>query len=189
MRADFLERIRRYSFLITLGVVVYGTYLFLPPNHSTYATLQMGGHRGIYNSAWVGALTAMMGTVYLAILGFYLVKNAIRRDRLTGVGEVIAATQVSKVAYTVGKFLSNCAVLTVMVCVLFLASGAMQFIRGEDYRIDLWAWAAPYIFIMLPIVVLTAALAVLFESIQFLRGGLGNIVYYGMWVAALATEV
>lgn len=189
MRADFLERVRRYSFLITLGVVVYGTYLFVPPNHNAYATLQMGGHRGIYNSAWIGALTAMMGTTFMALLGFYLIKNAIRRDRITGVGEVIAATRVSKVSYTFGKFLSNCAVLAVMAGVLFVASGVMQLVRGEDYTIHFWAWISPYIFIALPIAVLTAGLGVLFESVSFLRRGLGNVIYYFMWTATLATDI
>lgn len=189
MRADFLERVRRYSFLIALGAVVYGTYLFVPPNHHIYATLQMSGHRGVYNSAWIGALTAMMGTVFLMLVGFYLVKNAIRRDRITRVGEVIAATRVSKVAYTFGKFLSNCAVLLVMVAVLFVASGVMQFVRGEDYNITLWPWLSPYLFVTLPIVILTAAMAILFESVGILRGGIGNVVWYFLWTASLATDI
>src|SRR5262249_46953150 len=82
-RADFLERIRRHSFLVTLGFTVFSGYMFLPPNHSTYATLNLSGHRGIYNSAWVGSLVAMLSVTFLALAGFYLVKNAVEHDRRT----------------------------------------------------------------------------------------------------------
>ena len=109
MRADFLERIRSYSLLITLAVTAMAAFLFLPPNHGTYVTLQMGGHRGVYNSAWVGTIVAMMSTVFLWLAGFFLIRNGIWRDRITGVGEIIAATPVRKFWYTLGKALSVCA--------------------------------------------------------------------------------
>jgi hypothetical protein len=51
-RADFLERARRYSFLITLGFAVYLVYLYLPPIDAGYLTLGLGHYRGVYNSAW-----------------------------------------------------------------------------------------------------------------------------------------
>ena len=60
VRADFLERVRRQSFLVTLGFAIFAAYMFLPPNHARYATLNLAGHRGIYNSAWVGSLVAML---------------------------------------------------------------------------------------------------------------------------------
>ncbi|MBD3297693.1 MAG: hypothetical protein GF341_03480 [candidate division Zixibacteria bacterium] len=188
-RADFLERIRRYSFLITLGIVVWAGYMLLPSNPSDYITLQMDGHRGVYNSAYVGALISMMGAIYLALVGFYLVKNAIRRDRLTGVGEIIAGTPISRFTYTFGKMLSNLAVLLCMVGVLIVAAGATQFIRGESTTLDLVGLVTPFVFITVPIATVTAGMAVLFESIPGLRGGIGNVVYYSVWTFALIMEV
>ena len=52
-RADFLERSRRFAFLVTLAASLYAGYAFLPPNHSAYVTLRFAEHRGIYNSAWM----------------------------------------------------------------------------------------------------------------------------------------
>src|SRR5262245_27604207 len=115
MRADFLECMRRHSFLVTLGLTLYAAYMFLPPNHAKYATLNLGGHRGIYNSAWVGTLVAMMTVSFLSLAGFYLVKNAVERDRQTGVGPVLAATPLASTVYLLGKWLSNFAVLATMV--------------------------------------------------------------------------
>ena len=51
MRADFLERVRRDSFLIVLGVMVFACYMFVPPAGASYVTLYLGSRRGLYNSA------------------------------------------------------------------------------------------------------------------------------------------
>lgn len=40
-RADFLERVRRYSFLISLALTTYFCYVCLPPNHASYVTLRI----------------------------------------------------------------------------------------------------------------------------------------------------
>ncbi|MBM3134663.1 MAG: hypothetical protein FJZ89_05115, partial [Chloroflexi bacterium] len=105
VRADFLERVRRYSFLITIGVTVFAAYSFVPPADALYATMDLGGYRGVYNSAWIGATVALVTTLFLALAGFYLVKNAVERDLQTGVGQIIATTPLRKPLYTLGKAL------------------------------------------------------------------------------------
>ena len=47
VRADFLERTRRYSFLITLGVMLYVGYSAVPPAESRVLTMDLGGVRGV----------------------------------------------------------------------------------------------------------------------------------------------
>jgi hypothetical protein len=44
-------------------------------------------------------------------VGFFVIKNAVERDRRTGVGQILATTPISKLQYTLGKTLSNFAVL------------------------------------------------------------------------------
>jgi hypothetical protein len=68
-RADFLERIRRTSFLLMLGLVVWIGYL----SASGQATISMMIHYfGIVNSAWIGAvmtLTVSMGLLHCQRFG------------------------------------------------------------------------------------------------------------------------
>lgn len=189
LRADFFERTRRYSFLLTLGFVVYFAYLFVPPNHARYATLQMAGHRGVYNSAWLGTQVAMLATLFLSLAGFYLVKNTISRDRQTGVGQILAATPMSRTLYVLGKSLSNFAVLAVMAFALMLAAAVMQIVRAEEMQIDLAQLVSPFLFLTLPALAVIAALAVLFESVRMLRAGLGNVVFYFLWTIIIAVDV
>lgn len=56
MHSDFLERSRRYSFLITLELTIFAAYLYLPPSSTNDLLLGLGCYRGFYNSAWVGKL-------------------------------------------------------------------------------------------------------------------------------------
>jgi len=184
-RADFLERARRYSFLITLGLTIFAAYVYVPPASADYLTLGLGNYRGAYNSAWIGGAVAVLCSALLSLPAFYLVKNAIERDERTGVGQIIAATPLSKSLYMLGKAFSNFVFLAVMVGVIALSAGAMQLIRAEVFRIDLWALLSPFVFCVLPSMAVIAAAAVLFETIPWLRGTFGNVVYFILWLVLL----
>jgi ABC-type transport system involved in multi-copper enzyme maturation permease subunit len=174
-RADFLERARRYRFLIVLGAAVYLGYLVA----SGRFTVWLGStHRGVYNSAWVGVLMTMTTLFFILFAGFYVVKNTLERDHRTGVGQIIASTPVSKRLYILGKVLSNLAVLLAMIVILILAAVGAQLARGEEAQIVVWPLLSPFLLIWLPAMATVAALAVLFETLPGLRGGWGNVVYF-----------
>jgi hypothetical protein len=142
--------------------------------------------RGIYNSAWIGALMSLVVTTFLSLVGFYVVKNTIERDRSTRVGQILASTPMSKFLYVTGKTLSNFAVLGVVVVILALSGSVMQLLQGEDPHIELWKLLAPFLLLALPAMAVVAAVAVLFETIPLLRGGFGNIAYFFLWITGLA---
>ncbi|HSK81738.1 MAG TPA: ABC transporter permease [Thermoanaerobaculia bacterium] len=177
LRADFLERVRRYGFLVTLALAVYLGYAV----GAGQIKLWVGGVRGVYNSAWVGALMAMVANFFLSLAGFYVVKNSIERDRQTGVGQILATTPMSKVLYTLGKTASNLAVLLAMAGILALAGVAAQLVMGEETRIEPWKLLSPLLLMTIPVLALVAAMAVLFETIPWLRGGLGNVAWFFLW--------
>ena len=77
----------------------------------------------------------------------------------------------SKASYALGKFLSNFGVLSAMVAVLGICALGMQIFAREDRHIDAMALLAPFVLVALPAMALTAALAVLFEMLPILRGG------------------
>jgi hypothetical protein len=118
-------------------------------------------------------------------VGFYIVKNSIQRDRQTRVGQILATTPISKSFYTLSKALSNCAVLASMVLVLALTALVIHLFHRADPRIDLVALFSPIFIFGLSAVAVTAALAVLFESLPVLRGGVGNILYFFLWITLL----
>ena len=138
-RADFLERIRRYSFLVMLGLVVFLGYQTAIGN----LALELGLYRGEFNSAWVGAMMSLIATFFIGWFGFYLVKGSVARDRETGVGQIMATTPLTRPLYLIGKWLSNFTVLMSMVTVLALAAIVIQFLQGENTQIHLFAIPFP----------------------------------------------
>jgi hypothetical protein len=181
-RADFLERTRRYSFLLMLGLVVWIGYLSasgqfrmrVPPDYT-----------GIINSAWVGATMTVTVSFLLGWVGFYIVKGSVSRDYSTGVGQIMATTPLSRPLYMLGKWLSNFAVLAIAVLILVLEGILMNLLLGRG-SFNLLALAAPLVVIALPFMGLIAAFAVLFESVAWLRGGLGNLIYFFLFLFGLA---
>jgi len=171
--ADFRERTRRYSFLVTmLGVLFFG-YLVITGQY----TIQFNEYRTPYSSAWAGSLMGVCSSIMLAIVGFYLVKGSMGRDRQTEVGQIIAATPISRSAYIISKFASNIMVLWFMMAMLAMVAFVMLLFRNETGVVDVWAFFSPFFIIGLPVIIFVAAMAVLFDTARWLRGSAGNIIY------------
>jgi hypothetical protein len=182
-RADFLERVRRYSFLVTLAATAWVGWLVV----QGHVTLRIGSYTGIVNGPWAGALVAVTISTLVSLSGFWVVKNAVQRDRDTRVGEILAATPMSKPLYTMGKFLSNFAVLAAIVAVLAVAAPVLVGLRGGT--MDLSAMLSPFVLIALPAMAVVAALAVLFETLRPLTGGAGNVLWFFVWSAILTVPL
>jgi hypothetical protein len=184
-RADFLERVRRYSFLVTLGFTLYAAFEANRGN----IVVNVGNYRGVYNSAWLGLLLSLTATTLITMVGFYVIKNTVERDRHTGVGQILASTPLGKVSYLTGKALSNFAVVGVMAAILMCAAFVMQLWRAEAAGVDLWKLISPFLLMTLPALAFLSALAVLFECVPGLRGGFGNIFYFFFWTAMLTAGI
>lgn len=181
VRADFLERVRRYSFLGTLGFAVYLGFLCVKGD----ITVKLGEWRGHYNSAWLGMMMTLVSTTFLSLAGFYIVSNSVKRDEKTRVGQILAATPMSRVSYAFAKAISNFAVLSSMVAVLAFTAVLFQLFRGEDRHLDVVALLSPFIVFALPLMALVACLAVFFETTPILRSGAGTIIYFFLWTSGI----
>lgn len=186
-RADFLERVRSYRTLVTLALSVFFAYVILPPAEASYLSFNIGHLRGVYNSAWVGGVVTVFGTIIFWIPAFLLVQGTIDRDRYTRVGQIIATTPLGKVQYTVGKALSNFVYLAALTGIVFVIAAGIQLLRGEVLSIEPWHYLGPYLFIVLPLMALAAASAVHGDAMAWLAGGWGRrfvlLAWCLLWMA------
>ncbi|WP_030232157.1 ABC transporter permease [Streptomyces sp. NRRL S-350] len=183
---DFRDRVRRPAYAVTLLAAIGLGYLAVPNVDSTWVIMDVGGNRGVYNSAYVGAVTALAGALWLTFGGFYVVRSGIARDETSRVGQILAATPLRTSSYLLGKFLSNLLVLASMTGVLAVTALVMQLARGENRSVDPVALVEPFVLLSLPVMALTAAAAILFETVPLLRAGFGNVVWF---VLALAISI
>src|SRR5438067_8450527 len=79
-KADALIRFRRVSTAVMFLLLSAIAYLWVPDPRSGNALMQIGKARALYNSAAIGVATAILGTLFIGLGGFYAVSNAVRRD-------------------------------------------------------------------------------------------------------------
>lgn len=183
--ADFRERRRRPAYLVVLlGTLALGL-LAAPIGSSTWQIFQISDFRGRYTSGYVGTVTALGGAVWLALAGFNITRGTVTKDERNGVGQILAATPMTRVSYLFGKFCSNLLVLGSMLLALAVTALAVQLIKGESYEVDVVRLLLPFVLITLPLLALVAACAVLFDTLPGLRGGIGALVWFVIWLAGI----
>ncbi|BAU55872.1 hypothetical protein [Mucilaginibacter gotjawali] len=181
--SDYKQRTRSYAFLVTLAISLYFAYAFLPAANAAYTTVRIGNYTGVQNAAWIGYVTAMMTSVFLAMTGFYLVNSGIKKDIDTGVGEIVATTPISNFNYLFAKACSNFLVLLSITGCVFAMSIALFFIRSAGYPFDLSQLMLPYLLVTLPTICFVAALAVAGEVFLHRYTILMNIGYFFFFCA------
>lgn len=154
----------------------------MPSLTNGYEIFYMGGVRGIYNSTWLGVMAAALPIILLWLPGFYLLRSQITEDSQLKIGQIIASTPISKLRYIGGKFLANFTILILLDILFTVGIMIMQLIRMESMSINFLDYLAPLIFITVPHLLVLAALTIIFDVIPFLRGSIGNISIFIIWV-------
>jgi hypothetical protein len=188
VRVDFLVRLRRVSTVIVFLLLSAFAYVWIPSPATGRALIQINGHRAIYNSGAIGMGTASLGMFFVSLFGFYVISNAIGRDVVSRCGLVAASTPMRSGEYLLGKFLGNVVFLTTFLGGFMVSSMAMLIVRGEA-PIEPLIFLEQYLLLTPASIVFVSAVAVLFESIPFLSGKLGDVAYFFFWMAAFGLVV
>ncbi|MEE9440104.1 MAG: hypothetical protein V3V14_13950, partial [Saprospiraceae bacterium] len=178
MKADFLQRTRSYNFLITLCATVALAYTFIPEPNANYVTIFISGHQGIYNSAWFGYVTATMTSIFLPFVGFFLVNGSIAKDEQLKVGQMIAASPISNFKYILSKATGNFLLLFSIALFVFVTSIFLFFLYNGGYSFELKHFITPYLYVVLPALVFTALIAVVFELVFRRYTVIQNAVFF-----------
>ncbi|WP_157849826.1 MULTISPECIES: ABC transporter permease [Streptomyces] len=180
--ADFRERRRRPGYLVVLlGTLALGL-LAAPVGDSRWEVFQVTDLHGRYTSGYVGTVTALGGAVWLSLAGFGIARGAVPRDEQSGVGQLLAATPLGRIAYLAGKFGSNLLLFGSMLLALAGTALGVQLVKGDSGRVDVVRLLLPYVLITLPLLAVVAACAVLFDTLPGLRGGVGAMVWFVVWL-------
>jgi hypothetical protein len=187
-KADFLQRIRSYNFLIALGACIFLIYSFVPSLDAGYVIVSLGNYRGLYNAAWIGGMVANCVPFYM-LIGFYLVNYAVKRDFDTGVGQIIATSPITKAQYLTGKLISNFTVLLFILLVIALMTIVMFFVRGETNQLEFGKLLLPLLLHTVPAMFILASIAVFFDSQSGLNRGMINIIYFFLWIFLISISL
>lgn len=184
--ADLRQRTRSQVFWVVLALSVGLTWLCFPPVTAKYIIVGVNGnHRGVYSSAWIGMVLAML-SIWTSLAGFQLLRGTVRRDFETRVWELLEATPLSRAAYLLSKWCSHMLVLAMLLAPQVLVGLAAQVWRGEDGHIAIGQMLEPVLLFAVPSLAVTAMFAIWFDLIPPLRGSAGNVLYIFISGASIA---
>lgn len=189
VKYDYLQRIRSYRFLIIMAISLALGFLFIPSPQATYETITIGAYKGVYNSAWIGVVSAVMASTFVSLLGFYVINSNLSKDIDSKVGQIIATTQVSNFGYLFSKVMSNFLVLTTMILVMLVMNVGLFFLYSTGFSFEPLQFILPYLFIPIPAMFLVACLAVVLEVIFKKKSTLQNVGYFMLISIAFAQNV
>lgn len=188
--ADLRQRSRSVRFWLMIGAVAAATWWMLPAPDADYATLTLlDDSRGRYSSAWIGMTLAMVYSGLLSLGGFYLIRGTLARDIDTRAWQLLMATPMTRGGYLLAKWTSHMVVFALIALSGVLVGLLRQWQLGEDPRIDLVEALKPILVLSLPGLALTAALALWFDLLPWLRRTAGNVLYFVLWVILLSSSV
>lgn len=180
VRADFLVRFRRPSTLIVFLLLSAFAYVWIPAPQTGRALIQIDGHRALYNSGAIGMATAALAMIFVGLFGYYVVSNAVRRDVISRCGVIAASTPMRSSEYLLGKLLGNITFLATFTAGFMVTSMAMLLLRAEAPLQPL-VFVQQYLLLTPGAIIFASAVAVLFESVRWLSGKLGDIIYFFLW--------
>lgn len=178
IRLTLIQHMRSYRFLLIAAVSIFVGFLCVPAATAGYEVFYLGGVRGIYNSAWLGASGALLPTILLWLPGFYMLRNSISEDIRLKLGPMLAATPMSKLRYILSKTISHFVVLLSLSLLFSIALIGMQFIRQESSVFVIWDYIEPMLVLNVPYLVVLAALTVFFDTVPGIKGIFGNILAF-----------
>jgi len=182
--ADFRERSRSSQLLVVPVLIAY--FAKVVTIDSTLVVADQ--YTGVPTAAWYGGMVMGIGTTVLLLAGFPLVKGSLARDRQTNVAPLVGTSPIPDWQYLIGKWISNVAVLSIATAVLALATTVAFVVDGTGALNPLPLWL-PFILVTVPAMGFVAAATLCFETIGFLRGTAGTVLYFLVVLAAISASL
>lgn len=187
IKLDYLQRTRSYAFIVTLCISLALAYTFVPEPNANYTTVKVQNYIGLYNAPWFGYVTAIMGSVFLSLFGFYLVNGSIQKDFENKTGQIISACGISNFKYLLSKVISNFLVLLSILSLVCLMSILLFFLYNDNVSFSLMSFIVPYLFIPIPALFLISSIAIAFEVILPKFSVLQQILFFFLFAFMIGT--
>ncbi|MEJ6005133.1 hypothetical protein WG899_06220 [Paucibacter sp. AS339] len=178
-------RSRRLGTVIALLLMLGLSWLMVAAPVDNTAMLVANNTRVLGTSAALSLGSAALLAPLLALLGFFLLRGRMAEDLRSGVGQVIAATQVGNGLFLASRWLAGVAYLGGLTLAFMVSTMAYQVKLGEGPLQPL-LYLQNYALVLLPLLGFIASCALLFDSVPMLMGKAGDFLYFVFWVAMLA---
>lgn len=185
-KADLLVRLRDRRLLAVIAACVYLGHLVTAGQIEL--TLAGRGYRGVENAAWMGTVVSLTAAFMIVVVGFYLVRGALARDRQARTAPLVATTPVGSAGYLTGKWMSSTLFLVLLAASMAASVAALLILQGTGLPRPL-PIVKPFVLLVVPAAAVVAAVALACECLPGLGGTVGGILYFFVAMAVLARPV
>lgn len=182
VRNEIRMRSRRLSTLLAVLAMMVLTWNMIVDPASGDSLIVVEGARVLYTSSALALGSATLLGFVLGLLGFYLVRGSMREDVRCGMSAVIASSRVGNWQFLFGRWCGGVGYMSLLILAALAAMLVLHALRGDE-SIRLSVYLMTYSLMLLPMVIYSVSLAILFDSIPALMGKGGDVLYFILWVA------
>ncbi len=184
VQTELRLRLRRVSTLVALAAFVAITWGMIPDPRQGMTLMSVNGARVFYSSNAMAFGSATFASVLIGLGSFYLVRGRVGEDLRSGIASVIAATAISDRMFLAARWLGGVLYMLGLVVALMGTTMVLHALRGEG-PIQPMAYLQNYGILLLPMVFFGVSAALLFDSVPFLMGKAGDVLYFIIWMLQL----
>jgi len=177
-------RLRRPATLLALLAVAALSWLMISDPAAGHTLIAAGGARVRYTSSAIALGSASQATLLFGLAGFYLLRGRMAEDLRSGLGGVIGASPAGGALLIVSRWCGGVLYLSTLVGACLATVMLCHAVRGEG-PLQVLVYLQTYLLILGPMVLFTAACALLCDSWAPLMGKLGDLLYFLLWVGQM----
>ena len=178
-------RLRRVSTLVAIAAFVAITWALIPDPRQGMTLMSVNGARVLYSSTAMAFGSATFASVLVGLGSFYLVRGRVSEDLRSGIASVIAATQISNYLFLAARWLGGVLYMLGLIGALMATTMVLHGLRGEG-PIQPLVYLHNYGVLLVPMVFFGVSVALLFDSVPFLMGKAGDVLYFFVWILQLS---
>lgn len=178
-------RARRWTTLFALFLMVLACWSMIVDPSTGYAMLTINARRTLYTSSALAIGSATLLGLLLLFAGFYLIRGRVGEDLRTGIGSLVAATPVSNRLFLISRWCGGVLYFMLLAYAGMATVMVLQLVRGEP-GLEVLVFLQTYTLTFLPLACYVVSIAILFDSVPWLMGKLGDLVFFILWVMQMS---
>jgi len=177
---------RSWGLWVLLLIAPVAARYWIGTEQDTSAVIAVQNMAPVMTSAVLGVtLGVVVSTLLLPIAFLYLRSNATRLQPW----QVEEVTTGSRIAVALGRFGADVAVLAGVLAAMTLAGWLIAWLVLPAGQVDIGLIALTLWLIAGPALMGVAAVRILFDSLGFTRGPLGEVFFYILWMASIVAPI
>ncbi|WMW79291.1 hypothetical protein RF679_11595 [Undibacterium cyanobacteriorum] len=178
-------RARRWTTLFALFLMVMISWNIISDPASGVSMMVINHRRTLYTSSALALGSACLFGIIMLFAGFYLLRGRVAEDVRTGIGSLIGSSPIPNSVFLVSRWIAGVAYFMLLAYTGMFTVMVLQLVRGEP-GLELWPYLQTYTLVYLPLACYVTGIAILFDSVPWLMGKLGDFLYFILWVAQMS---